>query len=268
MVVSAGGIAIGTEVISAASPGSSWAGQAAQPWNSAGGELVATSGKTVATIVSSGGSEAVYSGGVALATTVFGGGVEPVSAGGTVLDTTLRANAIQNIVSGGTAISTGAFAGGTEHCRPAERPSARIYRPAGWRILSAAGISTASRSSAAAGCNSSSRPGRSTGAPSSAGEQCGVLRWHCRGRPDAVGRHGGQSGSVAAGQTVNFDGSGGDLALFNRAAFAAMIGGFGSGDTIDLGNFAFHANTRTHSPRRRTKPAARCQSSMVPRGNA
>ena len=47
------------------------------------------------------------------------------------------------------------------------------------------------------------------------------------------------SGSVAAGQTMNFAGTGGDLALYNLPAFAAVIGGFGSGDKIDLGTFAF-----------------------------
>jgi autotransporter passenger strand-loop-strand repeat protein len=47
------------------------------------------------------------------------------------------------------------------------------------------------------------------------------------------------SGLVAAGQTVTFAGSGGDLALFNLPAFAAAIGGFGTGDKIDLGSFAF-----------------------------
>jgi hypothetical protein len=51
------------------------------------------------------------------------------------------------------------------------------------------------------------------------------------------------SGSVAAGQTMNFVGTGGDLALFNLPAFAAAIGGFGNGDKIDLGSFAFSAAT-------------------------
>jgi hypothetical protein len=43
------------------------------------------------------------------------------------------------------------------------------------------------------------------------------------------------SGIAAAGQAVTFIGSGGDLALFNPAAFAAMISGFGPGDMVDLG---------------------------------
>ncbi len=56
------------------------------------------------------------------------------------------------------------------------------------------------------------------------------------------------SGSMAAGQTMSFAGTGGDLALYNLPAFGASIGGFGSGDKIDLGNFAFSsAATRSFS---------------------
>jgi hypothetical protein len=51
------------------------------------------------------------------------------------------------------------------------------------------------------------------------------------------------SGSVAAGQTINFAVPGGDLALYNLPAFAATIGGFGSGDTIDLARFTFSSAT-------------------------
>ncbi len=47
------------------------------------------------------------------------------------------------------------------------------------------------------------------------------------------------SGSVAAGQTVKYVGSGGDLALFNLPGFGASVGGFGAGDRIDLGGLAY-----------------------------
>jgi hypothetical protein len=40
---------------------------------------------------------------------------------------------------------------------------------------------------------------------------------------------------------MNFAGSGGDLALYNLPAFGAVIGGFGSGDKIDLASFAFNS---------------------------
>ena len=46
-------------------------------------------------------------------------------------------------------------------------------------------------------------------------------------------------GSVAAGQAMNFAGSGGNLALYDLPAFGAVIGGFASGDKIDLGTFTF-----------------------------
>ena len=51
------------------------------------------------------------------------------------------------------------------------------------------------------------------------------------------------SGSVATGQTMNFVGTGGDLALYNLPAFGAVIGGFGTGDKIDLGTFTFGSGT-------------------------
>jgi autotransporter passenger strand-loop-strand repeat protein len=44
-------------------------------------------------------------------------------------------------------------------------------------------------------------------------------------------------GNVSAG--VNFAGSGGDLALYNLAAFHATIGGFSTGDMFDLGGFSY-----------------------------
>jgi autotransporter passenger strand-loop-strand repeat protein len=47
------------------------------------------------------------------------------------------------------------------------------------------------------------------------------------------------SGSVAAGQMLTFAGTGGDLALYNLPNFAAQIGGFGAGDTIDLAGFGY-----------------------------
>ncbi len=47
------------------------------------------------------------------------------------------------------------------------------------------------------------------------------------------------SGGVAAGQTMQFDGAGGTLGLFNLPAFSGSIGGFSAGDRIDLGGFAF-----------------------------
>ena len=55
------------------------------------------------------------------------------------------------------------------------------------------------------------------------------------------------SGSVASGQTVNFAVPGGDLALANSSTFAAIISGFGAGDTIDLGGFVYSAGTETSS---------------------
>jgi hypothetical protein len=54
------------------------------------------------------------------------------------------------------------------------------------------------------------------------------------------------SGTMASGQAVKFAGLGGDLALFNLPHFAAVISGFGTGDQIDLGGFAFsNGETRT-----------------------
>ena len=47
------------------------------------------------------------------------------------------------------------------------------------------------------------------------------------------------SGSVAAGTNMTFAGAGGYLGLDNTSGFAAVISGFGSGDLINLGGFAF-----------------------------
>jgi hypothetical protein len=44
---------------------------------------------------------------------------------------------------------------------------------------------------------------------------------------------------MAAGQAVTFAGPRGDLALYNLGAFAAVISGFGAGDKIDMGGFAY-----------------------------
>ena len=46
------------------------------------------------------------------------------------------------------------------------------------------------------------------------------------------------SGSVAAGQTMAFAGTGGDLALYNLPGFSAVIGGFGSLPGALLGGIA------------------------------
>jgi hypothetical protein len=48
------------------------------------------------------------------------------------------------------------------------------------------------------------------------------------------------SGGVAAGQDVLFSGSG-DLALSNLANFHALIGGYSTGDALDLGGFAYRS---------------------------
>ena len=67
------------------------------------------------------------------------------------------------------------------------------------------------------------------------------------------------SGSVAAGQTVNFAGPAAIWRSTICPAFAAVIGGFGTGDKIDLGSFAFSSATTHRSPRRRATPAGRCR---------
>jgi autotransporter passenger strand-loop-strand repeat protein len=48
------------------------------------------------------------------------------------------------------------------------------------------------------------------------------------------------SGTVSSGQGVVFDGAG-DLALYDLAQFHATIGGFSTGDKIDLGGFTYGA---------------------------
>jgi large repetitive protein len=40
---------------------------------------------------------------------------------------------------------------------------------------------------------------------------------------------------------VTFAGTGGDLALYNLAAFASTVSGFAAGDAIDLGGFGYSA---------------------------
>jgi hypothetical protein len=54
------------------------------------------------------------------------------------------------------------------------------------------------------------------------------------------------SGSMGAGQTMSFAGTGGQLTLYNLPAFGATISGFAAGDGIDLGGFAF-SPAATHS---------------------
>ena len=53
------------------------------------------------------------------------------------------------------------------------------------------------------------------------------------------------SGTMAAGQAVTFAGTGGDLVLWNLPDFAAVISGFGTGDQVDLGGFAFSSSGET-----------------------
>jgi autotransporter passenger strand-loop-strand repeat protein len=55
------------------------------------------------------------------------------------------------------------------------------------------------------------------------------------------------SAAVAGGQTVTFAGKGGDLTLGDPADFAAKIAGFGKGDTIDVGGFAYPGTTVAYS---------------------
>ena len=52
--------------------------------------------------------------------------------------------------------------------------------------------------------------------------------------------------AVGNGQWVQFYGAGGTLNILAAASFAAGIGGFGEGDTIDLRNVAFGSTTTVH----------------------
>ena len=80
-----------------------------------------------------------------------------------------------------------------------------------------------------------------------------MARWMVAGGVVSGGLtfHGGTaviSGTMAAGQIVNFAGSAGVLELDNLAAFHAKISGFTTtSEKIDLGGFAYSSSTETLS---------------------
>ena len=175
-----------------------------------GNEYVLAGGKTISSVLSSGGSATVSAGGAADASIVQKGGKEYVTASGTASGATVGSSGTLYVSSGGTAIGTMVSGGGLE-------------------FISSAG--TISGGSVITGGKLTLYSG-------------GVLQ----GGLAISGGTAVISGAVSAGPTVTFAGPGGDLALYgvSGASFAATISGFTSGDTIDLGGFAFSTSGKVN----------------------
>jgi autotransporter passenger strand-loop-strand repeat protein len=185
-------------------------------------------------IVSSGGLEYVF--GTAIGTTLTGGS-EVVSSGGTGSGIFVSSGGLEYVF--GTASSTTVSSGGSEHVEAGGTASATVISGGGQELVLSGGVDRFSVVSngglefiSSAGVVSGGTV--ISGANITVGAGGNVL--------DGLTISGGTavvSGSMAAGQTLTFAGTGGDLALHNLPDFAAVIGGFGTGDTIDLGGFAY-----------------------------
>ena len=188
-----------------------------------GTQWVNPGGVTSSTVAENGGTQIVYSSGSASGTLVSAASFQTISRGSTT-GTVVLSGGFQGVfnggIAGGTVISTGGeavvYAGGTDRFSTISQGGIEFIRSAGTvsggTVISGASMTVSSGGIVAAGLTLS-------------------------------GGTANISGSLAAGQTMNFAGAGGDLVLFNLPAFAAVIGGFGTSDKIDLGSFAFGSAT-------------------------
>jgi autotransporter passenger strand-loop-strand repeat protein len=160
----------------------------------------------------------VWGDGMVSATHVLSGGIETVFQSGQASGTSVSNGYVFDYgLTSGTVI----HAGGYEEIARHAVASGSMISSGGHEVVSSAGLVIA-----AAVFNGGSL------VVSSGGSVSGGLTIHAGSATI--------SGTMAAGQTVSFAGTAGDLKLDNLAAFGAAISGFGGvSEKIDLGGFAF-----------------------------
>jgi autotransporter passenger strand-loop-strand repeat protein len=160
-------------------------------------QVVSSGGWADFTQVGNGGAQYVFAGGSALVTTIESGGFLLVSSGG-VASGSFVAGGVDVVSSGGLDISTVLGSGGMAFVTAAGTIEGATLRGGATLVVEAGGT---------------------------------LL--------DGLTISGGVaivSAAVASGQSVTFGGSG-DVIVQDAAGFAAAIGGFATGDTIDLAGF-------------------------------
>ena len=183
-------------------------------------------------MVSAGGEQFIL-GGVASGTEIVSGGVECVGSGGVDSGSTIS-NGGQQIVSGGAANSDTVASGGAQNDYGVTS-NTTILRGGAEHVFSA-GVAYYSQvygaefvSSGGAAYGDTVHSGGVL-TVSSGGFVSGGLTISGSGTANI-------SGTVGSGQDVVFSGAG-DLALSNLSNFHALIGGYSTGDELDLGGFA------------------------------
>jgi len=233
---------------------------------SSGGVMnVENSGASSNTTVLSGGRELIYalpnqgSGGVATDETVFSGGTEVVSVGGVASETTVSQGGAIRISSGGLAVGTHVQSGGLDTIFRNGRASGTVIAGAieydfgstFGTVVRAGGHEPVEGGATASGSliSSGGHEGVASGgfAVAATVYNGGAFVISSGGIVSSgLTIHAGSAtidGTMAAGQTVSFAGTAGDLTLDNLSAFGAAISGFGgASEKIDLGGFASGAS--------------------------
>jgi autotransporter passenger strand-loop-strand repeat protein len=195
---------------------------------------VFSGGETQNVRIASGGLE-IVSGGMAVSALVSSGGVLRISSGGLASGTHVRHGGTETIFANG--VATGTVLAGAEF--DYGTTSATVVRSGGTEVVHGTASGTVISSggqldvaSGAAVATTISGGGKLTVA--SGGALLGGLTIH--GGTAVI------SGTMAAGQTVSFNGVAGTLELDNLAGFHAKISGMSTpSQKVDLGGFAFSA---------------------------
>jgi autotransporter passenger strand-loop-strand repeat protein len=187
-----------------------------------GGELVLGGKANI------GGTLTLLPGGIASATAVNAGGWQFVNLSASASATKINSGGNMVVNSGGTASSTVVKSGGTELVRSGGIDRVSVVSSGGLEFISSAG--TLSGGSVITGGKITVFSGGN------------VLHGLTISGGTAL-----VSGTVAAGQAVTFAGPGGKLAIGSQGVVSAVISGFGTGDRIDLGGFAFSSSGVTSS---------------------
>jgi autotransporter passenger strand-loop-strand repeat protein len=153
---------------------------------------------------------------------VSSGGVEFVSSGGTTSNSVLLRAGFELVSSGGVASGTVISSGGREYVYSGGIDRHSIINSGGLSFIMSAGTVSGGKLIS----------GGSLVVSSGGIVQAGLT---ISGGTATI------SGTVGAGQTITFAGSG-DLALYNLPAFNATISGFSTGDMFDLGGFTYSAS--------------------------
>ncbi len=183
-----------------------------------GGYQITSAGSAFNASIGSGGTAVELAGGLATGNIVAAGGADFVSSGGVAISSTVAGSGEENVFAGGVASGVTVISGGEVMVH-----SGGML--AGYMVGS--GTSGAVFISSAGTVSGGTLISGVALTVASGGIVVGGLT--LQGRVSAV-----ISASVSAGQTITFAGSGGDLELGNPGGFAAIIGGFRSGDVIDL----------------------------------